>query len=90
MVKFYSHKVEKIVGKGENNGKPAFSSFPTIFSKGLFFQDRENLGLFGKGLTMRLLPLYTTPETNFLKHPFAIAWLQVFDDDIYSPFSPKE
>ena len=29
---------------------PAFSPFPTMFSKGYCFQDRENPGLFGKGL----------------------------------------
>ena len=29
-------RVENIVGKGENAGYPAFSPFPTMFSKGLF------------------------------------------------------
>ena len=38
--------VENIVGKGENAGKPAFSSFPTMFSKDFFIKvikSRENV-----------------------------------------------
>ena len=31
-----SYRVEKIVGKGENAGLPAFSPFPTMFSMGFF------------------------------------------------------
>ena len=42
-VKGVFHGIENIVGKGENAGNqhfllPAFSSFPTMFSKGFFLQ----------------------------------------------------
>ena len=36
--KYILEKVENIVGKGENAGKPAFYPFPTMFSKGFFFK----------------------------------------------------
>ena len=35
-LKFALESVENIVGKGENCWLPAFSPFPTMFSKGLF------------------------------------------------------
>ena len=35
-LKFVLERVENIVGKGENAGLPAFSSFPTRFSKVFF------------------------------------------------------
>ena len=37
-LKFVLGKVENIVGKGENAGKPAFSPLPTMFSKGFFLR----------------------------------------------------
>ena len=37
-VKVIFHRIENIVGKEENAGLPAFSSFPTMFSKGFFLQ----------------------------------------------------
>ena len=33
---FLGGRVVNIVGKGENAGLPAFSPFPTMFSKGFF------------------------------------------------------
>ena len=38
MEKFLLGRVEDIVGKGENAGLPAFSPFPTMFSKGFFYR----------------------------------------------------
>ena len=48
MVQFFSDREENIVGKGEN--APAFSPFPTIFSKVFYFQGCLKSGLCGKGL----------------------------------------
>ena len=36
--KFDLHRVENIVRKGENAGLPAFSPFPTMFSKGFIYR----------------------------------------------------
>ena len=41
-LKFELYRVENIVGKGENAGNPAFSPFPTMFSKGLFLNVVKN------------------------------------------------
>ena len=37
-LKFILGKVENIVGKGEKCWLPAFSPFPTMFSKGFYFR----------------------------------------------------
>ena len=37
-LKFVFERVENIVGKGENAGNPAFSSFPTMFSKSFLYR----------------------------------------------------
>ena len=37
-LKFVFGRLENIVGKGENAGLPAFSPFPTLFSKGFFLR----------------------------------------------------
>ena len=43
-------RVENTVGKGENAGyQPAFSSFPTLFSKAFFFGD----GLLKVGIVVK-------------------------------------
>ena len=39
---------ENIVGKGENAGLPAFSPFPSMFSKRFFTQGRQKSGVCGK------------------------------------------
>ena len=44
-LKFGLGRVENIVGKGENAGYPAFSAFPTVFSRALFL--RVVYSLFG-------------------------------------------
>ena len=40
--KFVLESVENIVGKGENVGLPAFSPFPTMFSKSVSLRVIEN------------------------------------------------
>ena len=37
-IQFVFHRVENIVGKGENSGKPTFSTLLTVFSKDLFLR----------------------------------------------------
>ena len=46
--KFVLETVENIVGKGEKAGLPAFSPFPTIFSKGVFLKVNKSLDCMGK------------------------------------------
>ena len=52
-VKFVLGRIENIVGKGENAGLPAFSLFPTTFSK-VFFIRVVRIGC-GKELTHYLV-----------------------------------
>ena len=47
-MKFVKGWVEIIVGKGENAGSPAFSPFPSMFSKGFYFKVVQKSGLYCK------------------------------------------
>ena len=47
---FFLGRVENIMGKGENAGIPAFSPFPTIFSKAFYFKFMKSHGFLGKDL----------------------------------------
>ena len=49
MIFFLSDRDKNIVGKGEKCCLPAFSPFPTMFSKAISYRVME-LGLCGKGL----------------------------------------
>ena len=51
---FFLGRVENIMGKGENVGLPAFSPFPTIFSRAFYFKVMKSHVFLGKGLKANL------------------------------------
>ena len=51
-MKYAHHRIENIVGKGENAGNQHFLLFPQYFAKA-YFQGREKFGLCGKELSSR-------------------------------------
>ena len=62
-------RVENTVGKGEKCWSPAFSPFPTVFSKAFFFKGRLKSGLCGKELkSYRTIPLSNDPERKTLEN----------------------
>ena len=48
-VRFVLGRIENIVEKGENAGLPAFSPFPTMFSRAFFFKVVKSRDCFRKG-----------------------------------------
>ena len=54
MVQFLFDRIENVVGKGKECWEPAFSPFPTTFSKGIFPQCRQKSPLCGAVLNLNI------------------------------------
>ena len=63
-----SDREENIIGKAENAGLPAFSPFPTLFSKAFFSRAVKTMDCLGKGL-----PAFTPFPTLFSEAFFSRA-----------------
>ena len=55
-MKFVIHGRENMMGQGENAGKAAFSSFPTMFLKAFFLRVVESWHCAVKGQCINLFP----------------------------------
>ena len=62
---FLHDRVENIMGKGENGGYSIFSFSHNLFKR-LLFLTRKNQGLFGKGLTAKVISWRSVTHMCFL------------------------
>ena len=64
-MKFILRRAENIVGKGEKCWLPAFSPFPTMFSKGFFLKVVKSQGCVEKLILYNTIPAsLNNPETD--------------------------